>query len=158
MKRRKLMILLAILLMATLSSALNLGLSDMAVHALCVTPTEAGNWVNYDSNTRSITRINVRFQCQDQVLNGRPYPPGDPFYLHLYGACHPTDCDWGERGARQDSNGWIRTTINHGFATRYVWVKAYRQNSKDWLRVYIWTDFVDPARQDYASDEWFVRR
>jgi hypothetical protein len=61
--------------------------------AIYVTPEEEGAWGNYDSNTRTITQINVRFQCQDQIINGQPYPPGSPYYLHLWGACSPTDCD-----------------------------------------------------------------
>lgn len=125
--------------------------------AACATPEEEGRWVNYNSNTRSITRINIRFQCQDQIHNGRPYPPGWPYYLHLFGSCHPTDCDWGEAGAKRYSNDWIRATIDQGFATRYVWVKAYTGYSQDWLRVWIWTDFSDPDRADYASNDWFNR-
>jgi hypothetical protein len=101
--------------------------------------------------------VNVRFQCQDVIVNGQPYPPGFPYYLHLFGSCYPTDCDWGEVGARRDSSGWIRTTIDHGFATRSVWVKAYPGYSVDWLRVWIWTDFKDPNRADYASNDWFNR-
>lgn len=156
--RKSPLFILAIVVLAIVGSITGLTLAASPAHALCMTPAEEGEWVNYDSGTRSITRINVRFQCQDQVLNGRPYPPGSPYYLHLFGACHPTDCDWGEAGAERDrNNGWIRTTIHHGFATRYVWVKAYRYYGQDWLRVYIWTDFHD-GRQDYASDDWFRRR
>jgi hypothetical protein len=121
--------------------------------ALCSTPNEEGRWINSDPNTRSITRAQVRFQCQDQVHNGQPYPPGDPFYVRLFGKCHPTDCEWAEVGLKRRSNGWLRGTIDHGFAFRTIWVRWY---SPDDLRIYIWTDFRD-NRRDYASDEWFVR-
>jgi hypothetical protein len=121
-------------------------------------PDEEGAWVNYDPNTRSITKVNVRFQCQDQIRNGQLYPPGYPYYIHLWGSCYPTDCDWREHGATRNSSGWIRTTIDHGFATRYVWVKAYTGYAVDWLRVWIWTDFDDPGRADYASNNWFLRQ
>lgn len=151
--------MMAIVTLASISSmAASLALKVSPVQALCLTPKEQGQWVNYNANTRSITKVNVRFQCQDQILNGQPYPPGFPYYLQLFGSCHPTDCDWGEVGANRNSSGWIRTTIDHGFATRDVWVKASTYNSQDWLRVWIWTDFRDPNRTDYASDDWFVRR
>lgn len=123
--------------------------------ALCASQPEEGAWTNIDPNTRSITNVTIEFQCQDQVLNGRPYPPGPPFYVNLWGSCHPTDCDWGRVGAERGSDGWIFTTIDHGFAMRYVWVKAYQYTSGTWLRVYIWTDFDSPSRNDYASNNWF---
>lgn len=127
--------------------------------ASCIFPEEPGSWVNVDANTNAITKAKVRFQCQDLVINGELYPPGFPYYVHLYGKCHPTDCDWGEVGANRLSNGWIYTTIDHGFAKRYVWVKAYPGSNffTDRLRVYIWTDFTDPNRKDYAMNEWFRR-
>lgn len=126
-----------------------------SAQALCVQPQEEGEWVNRNNNTRSITRANIRFQCQDQILNGQPYPPGDPFYVSLFGSCSPTDCEWEEVGATRNEDGWLRATVDHGFAKRSVWVKAY---SEDSLRVWIWTDFTDPNREDYSSNDWFVRR
>ena len=47
----------------------------------CVDPPENGNWINADSNTRSLTRAELRFTCQDQILNGQPYPPGPPWHI-----------------------------------------------------------------------------
>lgn len=127
------------------------------VQALCLSPQEEGQWKNYDSNTRSITKTDIRFVCQDQILNGKPYPPGSPYYVHIWGSCSPNDCDWGEVGASRDSEGWIRATYNQGFATRYVWIRSY-DKWPGYLRVYIWTDFSDPNRKDYAMDEWFIKR
>jgi hypothetical protein len=124
------------------------------VGASCVDPPEDGNWVNTDVNTRSITRIQLRFVCQDQVLNGKPYPPGAPWYVHIYGKCHPTDCDWGEVPAKRLGSGHIYATYNHGFARRYVYIKMsqYRPGQ---LWVYMWTDFTDPNRPDYGVQNWF---
>lgn len=147
----------ASLVLIALLSLGGLLLGSPSAYALCVTPAEEGDWKNYDPDTRSITKVHIRFQCQDVIVNGKPYPPGYPFYLHLYGKCHPTDCGWGKAGATEDSSGWLRTTIHHGFATRYVWAKAYTGYPQEWLRVYIWTDFRDPGREDYASDDWFIR-
>ena len=53
------------------------------VNALCIDPGEDGNWHNVDNNTRSITRANLLFLCQDQILNGQPWPPGDPWTFKL---------------------------------------------------------------------------
>lgn len=126
------------------------------VQALCAQPEEEGHWKNYDTNTRSITKTNVRFVCQDQIMNGELYPPGPPFYVNIWGKCSPTDCDWGEVGASMNSDGWIRATYSQGFATRDVWIKVYDQ-WPGWMRVWIYNDFSDPGRKDYTTDEWFIK-
>jgi hypothetical protein len=111
--------------------------------------------VNTDAATNSLTRIQLRFVCQDQVLNGQLYPPGPPWYVHIYGKCSPTDCDWGEVGAQRLSTGHIYTMINHGFAVRYVYAKMsiYRPGQ---LWVYMYTHFLD-GRPDYEVHNWFRR-
>jgi hypothetical protein len=127
------------------------------VAALCAQPEEEGNWENTDPNTRSLTRIQLRFVCQDQILNGEPYPPGPPWYVHVFGKCHPTDCDWGEVGAQRLSSGHIFAFYDQGFARRYVYARMsqYRPGQ---LWVYTWTDFTDPSRPDYDVHNWFRRR
>lgn len=140
---RRWLVLLVLLLPAT-------------AYALCVEQPEAGRWRNADAATRSIPRIELRFVCQDLVINGQLHPPGPPWYVHVWGKCHPTNCDWGEVGASRIPAGHIYATYNQGFARRYVYAKmsAYRPGQ---LWVYIWTDFTDPARPDYAVNNWFVR-
>jgi hypothetical protein len=129
---------------------------SVSVMPSCIAQPEDGNWVNTDSGTRSLTRIQLRFVCQDQVLNGELYPPGPPWYMHIFGKCHPTDCDWGEVGAQRLSSGHIFATYNQGFARRYVYAKMsmYRPGQ---LWVYTWNDFTDPARPDYEVQNWFRR-
>ena len=129
-------------------------LAPQLVEALCIQPEEEGSWVNTDPDTRSLTRIQLRFVCQDQILNGEPYPPGPPWYVHVYGKCHPSDCDWGEVGASRLGGGHIYAFYNQGFARRYVYAKmsAYRPGQ---LWVYTWTDFTDPGRADYGVHNWF---
>lgn len=133
------------------------GIAADDASALCATPTEQGNWVNTDPNTRSLARIQLRFVCQDQILNGQPYPPGPPWYVHVYGKCHPTDCDWGEVGAKKLSTGQIYAVYDQGFAKRYVYAKMsqYRPGQ---LWVYTRTDFTDPNRPDYEAQNWFTRQ
>ncbi len=132
-------------------------LFQQSAHALCIQPLEEGNWRNADQNTASLTNIQLRFICQDQVLNGQPYPPGPPWYIHVFGKCHPTDCDWGEVGAQQLSTGQIYGVYYQGFARRYVYAKMsqYRPGQ---LWVYTWTDFADPNRPDYGVHNWFIRQ
>jgi len=125
--------------------------------ALCVQPEEEGNWTNTDPDTRSITRINLRFVCQDVILNGEPYPPGPPWYMHIFGACSPTDCNWGEIGAQWLSSGdFVYGVYDQGFAKRYVYAKmsAYRPGQ---LWVWMYTDFTDPGRADYTVNNWFTK-
>ena len=126
------------------------------VEALCASQPEAGNWFNVDSNTRSLTRVNLRFVCQDQVLNGQPYPPGPSWYTRVFGKCPPTDCDWQEVGAQRLNSGHVYAYYDQGFAKRHVWAKMsdYRPGQ---LWVYTYTDFTDPNRPDYEVHNWFRR-
>jgi hypothetical protein len=146
---------LMVALLCVTATAGFLVIDPQPAHALCVQPKEEGRWTNADPNTRSITRVTLRFVCQDQVLNGQPFPPGPPWYVHLWGRCHPTDCDWGEVGATQ-SGGTIHAFYDQGFARRDVWIhmSLFRPGQ---LWVAIHTDFADPSRPDYDSQDWFVR-
>lgn len=133
-------------------------LSVMAIlgTSLCAVPFEEGAWKNIDPNTRGITRVDIRFVCQDQIRNGQPYPPGPPFYVHLYGSCSPQDCDWGEVGAVEISNDFLYATYDQGFAKRYVYLRK-SQRVQDGLWLYMYTDFTDPSRQDYTMQQWFKK-
>jgi hypothetical protein len=134
-----------------------MGTTAKPAHALCATPPEQGNWVNANPNTNSQTRIQLRFVCQDQILNGQPYPPGPPWYVRVFGKCHPTDCDWGEVGAQKLNSGQIYAYYNQGFAKRHVYAKM-SQSYPGQLWVYTWTDFTDPNRADYETQNWFKRQ
>lgn len=129
-------------------------------HASCASQPENGSWANADPNTRSLTRAVLRFTCQDQVLNGQLYPPGPPWHMRLSGKCSPTNCEWGEVGADTVTIGtrtFVRAIFNQGFATRYVYadMSLYRPGQ---LWIWMWTDFADPSRPDYESQNWFIRR
>ena len=124
------------------------------VYASCGTPAEMGDWVNTDPNTRSITRVHVDFVCQDVVLNGQV---GPSYYVHLYGKCSPTDCDWGQVPARRLQSGQIYATYDQGFAKRSVWLAMSKYRSGQ-LWVEIKTDFTDPGRAGYESQDWFRKQ
>jgi hypothetical protein len=103
-----------------------------AAFAQCVTPFEQGNWTNDDSATGGITRVLVTFSCNDQILcgvdaNGNVTcsKPGAPFRLHLWGKCHPSDCDWGAVDGNEVTIGgrrWIYSYFDQGFARRHVYI------------------------------------
>jgi len=147
-------------LFALCSGMLVLFMVATPAKAQCIAQQEVGSWVNADPNTRSLTRADLRFTCQDQVLNGEPYPPGPPWHLHLWGKCSPTDCDWSEIGADSVTIGsrtYVHAIYHQGFATRYVYadMSLYRPGQ---LWIWMWTDFADPGRADYESQNWFIRR
>ena len=120
---------------------------------------EYGDWVNADPATRGITRAHLR-DCQSvTTCSGTTctivHDAG--WSMRLFGACSPTACDWGwSAGRLRLGNGQIPAHYDQGFAKRYVWaaMSAYRPGQ---LWIMIRTDFVDPARPDYESQNWFIR-
>lgn len=124
--------------------------------ALCIAQEEDGSWENVDPDTRSLTRIDLRFVCQDVMINGQLHPPGPPWYVHLWGKCHPSDCNWGEVGAQRTGSGYVYATYDQGFAKRYVYARMSTV-FPDRLWVWTWTDFTDPGRADYSSSNYFER-
>ncbi len=134
--------------------------------AQCVTPFEQGKWTNIDSMTRGITRINVDFTCNDQVLcgidaNGNVTcsTPGAPYHLHLWGKCSPSDCDWGTVDGNDHWVGtikWVFSYYDQGFAKRYVYIKPSVVHPGD-LFLWMYTHFTDPSRSDYVFTGWYHR-
>jgi hypothetical protein len=51
-----------------------------------------GKWVNIDANTRGITRVEIRAEANKT-------------FVHMWGACTPKECDWGEMQAGPAANG-----------------------------------------------------
>lgn len=70
-------------------ATLGLSFSAPVASASCLAQSENGGWRNVDANTRSITRADLQFLCQDQVLNGQPHPPGSPWTIRLRGVVQP---------------------------------------------------------------------
>jgi len=126
--------------------------------ALCSTPTMMGDWRNINSNTRSLTRVIVNFNCGDQILcdeNGNCTGGESYFTVRPFGACSPTACDWGTKRTQSMHDGWQRAIYTHSWATKYVWIKTYTYPSGLYLRVYTHTDFTAAdGRTDYQTDEW----
>ncbi len=131
----------------------------------CIVPTEAGAWRNYDTETNGITRTGFRMECRDASTTtcdgdicSTTSAVRSHYFISLFGKCHPSDCVWGEvEGSLLTGNldGWYYFEYNQGFAKRYVYVRTYPQ-WPGWLRVWVYTDFADPGRSDYTSDDWFI--
>ena len=152
---RKALALVAAVVAVSLAAAPPHRLAARPAVKQCLAQSEDAIWKNVDPNTRGVPRIQLRFVCQDQIINGQLYPPGPPWYIHVWGKCHPTNCDWGEVGAQRLSTGWVFGQYNQGYARRYVYAKMSVVHPGQ-LYVYIWTDFTSPTRSDYAFTGYFV--
>jgi cytochrome c biogenesis protein CcmG, thiol:disulfide interchange protein DsbE len=103
--------------------------------------TLAGSWINVNSATSGVTQVTVRRE------NNR-------IVIHVWGACHPTDCDWGEADAEL-WNGILVTIWKQGFATNRMqlipqpdgrMLLAYRSEYND-----------NSGRKDNGHAEFFSR-
>lgn len=78
----------------------------VASHTNIATSPFVGQWCNKDFNTRGITRVHIT-----QVGNG--------LKVHMWGRCHPTECDWGEVTGTLDEGGRvIAVTWDQSFVVR----------------------------------------
>ena len=143
-------------------------LSNQVYAGMCLPPPAQGAWENRDSGTQGITKLNFRMECRDvstttcsentcsvTITAVEPH-----YFIHLWGSCHPMDCDWGERegvSLTGSLDGWYHFYYENGSAKRFIYARTH-PDDPDRLHLYIWTDFVDPDRADYASDDWYVRR
>jgi hypothetical protein len=143
---------LLLLLLALLSGSLPF----TPAKAACLEPREAGEWTNVAHDTKSVVSLDLRFICQDHVLNGVPYPPGPDWYVHAVGRCDPVDCDWHEVGAKRLSSTHIFAVFDQANARRYVYLRM-SQSQPDLLWAWIYTDFKDPTRSNYGVYDWFRR-
>jgi uncharacterized protein YukE len=131
----------------------------------CSQPQEEGSWENKaPSHEQFLTRINLRFVCQDQILNGQPYPSGSPWYVHAFRKGNPTDQDWGEVPAWRveygSAEGWIHAyydqSHHYNKKHRHVYLKTAAYHPYD-LEVWTYTDFEDLNQDDYWTHEWFAK-
>lgn len=127
--------------------------------ALCAAQDMAGDWHNTDPNTGGITRVQIVFACNDTVHNG--HPANAPDTVHLWGACHPTDCDWGTTNlvnkfwdGRAHQTSYTEAVYSMGHAITRL--KFYRL-AVNRLMVISLTDFRDSSRPDYSSIAYFAK-
>jgi serine/threonine protein kinase len=70
-----------------------------------------GNWVNVDSNTGGMTRLIIA-KVDDNTVS-----------FHGYGACTPTDCDWGEIEVPFALGGTLVGTYHFGYKSTRITVE-----------------------------------
>jgi hypothetical protein len=124
--------------------------ADELKDALKIAPTPAdlmGNWINVNSATRSIVKIQIGWSGGLKV--------------HLWGACSPTPCDWKvvsglAYGANVSSSRAIAFTAAYHFSFKDTIVSGFLQNG--YLTVYTLNHFTDGSnRYDYVSTDVFKR-
>jgi hypothetical protein len=153
--RRVLLLAAAVTLML-----LTLGVNASRAEALCSgPPPENGSWVSADPNTRGFTRVELSYCQSVTTCSGSTCTIAHDagWRMHVWGKCHPTDCDWGWSAGAFPVSGWVYGYYDHGFAKVWVYARMADASRPGQLRVWSYTDFVDPGRPDYASDEYFVR-
>jgi len=96
-----------------------------------------GSWVSSNPNTRMLTK-------------GRIYKQGRGIYVHLWGKCHPNDCDWGSIGARVNVNR-LNIIWNKGFVRRVMIIKGLNYYNGKYHKLRIKTT-------NYYNDSRGVRR
>jgi hypothetical protein len=103
-----------------------------------------GNWINVNEYTSGITKVYI-------------YAEAGTLFIHMWGKCHPTDCDWGEEKTDiADSNDNQLSIIwDQSFAIHEQ--NIFFQNDGK-LRVETYTQYVDDSgRPDRLSTEFFSK-
>lgn len=91
----------------------------LAATALASPDAYLGTWQNVDAGTGGVTAVEVT-------------QSGAAYSVHLWGKCHPTDCDWGTVPATAHFGAVtgagpvlaVSATYDQGFVTRWVVVKS----------------------------------
>lgn len=107
----------------------------------------AGAWINVDAKTRGVTRLAIA---------------GEAPSIHAWGACHPTDCDWGAVAAtsfHRTVAGGEAAALQAVFKTSFDEVTMIvTPAGADRLGVEVLTHFTDRSgRADYSESYQFRR-
>ena len=113
-----------------------------------MTPVEVdffGVWVNEDIDTDSITKIEIWRMGETSV------------YIQMWGACQPTNCDWGIQETNFDDtlDNFISLVWDPGFAIRSQGLLLLLNGQ---LEVKTFTQFTDGSgRDDYETTDYFTK-
>lgn len=147
-------------------------------HALCVNPTPdfTGSWRNVDPNTRGVTRVEISYACSDvrvcDAQTGTCSTGPSGYFIHVYGSCYPTDCDWSEVQATTypiitTSNfpisfrvtTGLRAFYNQGFAQRNLSAIILESGSRrGQLKLTVNTVYTDSSGRPNRSDIYYFTR
>jgi hypothetical protein len=127
-----------IIIVATLVSLFSASVAMSADPAAFV-----GEWCNKDFNTRGNTRIRI-------------YLDGEKLMVHMWGRCHPTECDWGETTATivPEDKKSITVTWNQGLAVSNQQLTIQEDGS---LKLSGNRNYKDITRQAMKEDGTFVK-
>jgi len=103
-----------------------------------------GTWINEDEDTRGITKIVIRANSQT-------------IFVHMWGRCHPTDCDWGEETTdiadAYDDQLSLEWSPGFKIEKQEVYYLDYVR-----LKVDCHIHFIDNSgRQDYDATYYFAK-
>jgi thiol-disulfide isomerase/thioredoxin len=100
-----------------------------------------GEWCNKDFSTPGITRVHIR-------------TVDDRLTVHMWGRCHPKECDWGEAAATKSSQG-LSVKWDHGFAVKTQELRILANGD---LQVDTRARFTDGSgRRDYDASDTFAK-
>jgi len=102
-----------------------------------------GFWVNEDEDTGGITKIDIT-------------KAGDTILIHMWGKCHPEDCDWGvsTTDVSDAADGILNLTWDFDFAveTQELYVLSDGR-----LNVVTFVDYFEEGRIDFEYTEYFIK-
>ena len=129
-------------IVALLISSLNLNAEDTDF---------IGDWKNVDSNTGNITRFEITNGTSNGILK-----------IHAYGACVPSDCDWGEvplvlySSSVTDKNYHYGTAVyKTDFSVTTITLELLKDKS---IILDSYTQFTDNSkRYNYHSEDKYIK-
>jgi hypothetical protein len=99
-----------------------------------------GMWQNVSLQTANLTQISIRTE-------------GNTVYVHSWGNCVPTYCDWGEVSANP-SGGTLQAVYNQGFSIKTLTLTL----SNGQLQSDLHAHFIDGSgRADYDVTDVFTK-
>ncbi|MFZ3148681.1 MAG: hypothetical protein WA137_06530 [Methanothrix sp.] len=111
----------------------------------------AGDWSNVDTNTGGITKLSIAIS-------------GDSADVHVWGKCHPTDCDWGDVTAFAFAPDVSSDLVSQARALMAIFVTSFSETTLfikpqgSRLSVQSYTRFTDGSgRSNYASSDVFQK-
>jgi hypothetical protein len=103
----------------------------------------SGSWINEDSAPRSLTRAEISMR-------------GDVIEVHLWGACTPTDCDWGVESSKVSDTGdeILGLTWDQDFVVRRQTITLLPDGRLEVMTHSVYND----GRASKATTDYFVRK
>lgn len=103
----------------------------------------SGSWINENSATRNLTRAEISMR-------------GDAIEVHVWGACAPTDCDWGVESGKVSDTGdeILGLTWDQDFVVRRQTITLLTDGRLEIITRSVYND----GRASRATTDYFVRK